>query len=82
MDERVKDLGQEPEKAPPARATDPQKPGEPLRPGAQPDPGTAGAAAGTAAGGASPRSVETGRGDARDGGPDDRGRKQGDREGL
>jgi hypothetical protein len=74
MTDRTNDVTEEPAKAPPARATDPQKPGEPLRPGPQGEAGTTGPA-----GGRTP-----GRGD--EGGtppprvaPDDRGRAKGGR---
>jgi hypothetical protein len=66
----------EPQKAPPARATDPQKPGQPLRPGPQGETGPAGPA-----GGVDPARNDPHAGDAA-GNPDDRGRGEGDRGGL
>lgn len=71
MSERTKDVSDEPEKAPPARATDPQKPGEPLRPGPQGEAGTTGPA-----GGVTPAGSEAGQA-----APDDRGRPEGGRGG-
>lgn len=72
MSERMKDVGGEPEKAPPARATDPQKPGEPLRPGPQGEPGTTGPAGGVTPGGD----------DSGQAAPDERGRREGGRGGA
>ena len=69
------DVTREPEKAPPARASDPQKPGEPLRPGPQGEAGTTGPAGGVVP----PPGDHAGEGT---GGPDDRGRSEGDRGGL
>jgi hypothetical protein len=77
MTERATDVKQEPESAPPARATDPQKPGEPLRPGPQGGAGTTGPA-----GGVAPERADARPGQAGEGGPDDRGRKEGDGGGL
>ena len=67
MNERDKDIEREPAIAPPARATDPQKPGEPLRPGPQGGAGTP-PPAGSVVPGRGPRAD-----DEREGGPDDRG---------
>jgi hypothetical protein len=72
--EGADDIGREPEKAPPARATDPQKPGQPLRPGPQGEP-----AGSTPAGGVEPAHSDPHAGDTD---PDDRGRGEGDRGGL
>jgi hypothetical protein len=76
MTEREKDGSDEPRTAPPARATDPQKPGQPLTPGPQGEAGTTGPA-----GGVSPDRRDPHEGSAT-GGPDDRGRGDGDQGGL
>jgi hypothetical protein len=72
--ERRDEITREPEAAPTARATDPQKPGEPLRPGPQPDTGRPSGGVAQAPSGS--------QGGERPDGPDDRGRDEGDRGGL
>jgi hypothetical protein len=77
MSEQEDDVTRQSLKAPPARADDPQKPGQPLTPGPQGEAGTTGPA-----GGVTPPKGDAHTGESGPRGPDDRGTGEGDRGGL